>query len=204
MNIGMLAICIGVIVAVYNLAVNLRQNKKKKGQDKGFILKAVFKSLILGFIAYFVVISIDLDGVESVSDEYETVESVQAEYEPEESITDTYETEERISVESEPEAEEPEFEETAHEYRFRSRQLLEDHYEKHGIYMKYKSAEKYLKGANRVINDKDTLHAIEKEDGDDVYYLERTNEFVVVSSDGYIRTYFCPEDGIEYFHRQYE
>ena len=70
--------------------------------------------------------------------------------------------------------------------------------------MKYKSPEKYLKGANRVIADKDTLHAIEAEDGDDVYYLEKTNEFVVVSKDGYIRTYFCPEDGIEYFHRQSE
>ena len=52
-----------------------------------------------------------------------------------------------------------------------------------------------------MINDKNTLHAVEAEDGDDVYYLERTNEFVVVSVDGYIRTYFCPEDGIDYFHR---
>ena len=192
MDIGLLAICIGVIVAVYNLAVNLRQNKKKKGQGNGFMLKAVFKSLILGFIACFVVISIDFGSPESGSDEYETVESVQTEYESEESI----------SVESGMEG--AESEESAHEYRFRNKQLLQEHYEKHGIYMKFKSPDKYLKGANRVINDKNTLHAVEAEDGDDVYYLERTNEFVVVSVDGYIRTYFCPEDGIDYFHRQSE
>ena len=28
------------------------------------------------------------------------------------------------------------------------------------------------------------------------------NEFVVLSRDGYIRTYFYPSDGIEYFERQ--
>ena len=31
---------------------------------------------------------------------------------------------------------------------------------------------------------------------------ESTNEFVIVSTDGYIRTYFKPSDGIEYFKRQ--
>lgn len=195
MNIGMLAIVIGIIVAGYNLALSLRQNKKKKGQDNSFVLKAVFKSLILGFIAYIVVINIDFDITGNVSDEYETVESVQAEYEAEESISVEYETVSAAETESE---------ESEYEYTFRNRQLLEEHYEKHGRYMKFKSPETYLKGANRVINDKDTLHAVEAEDGDDVFYLERTNEFVVVSADGFIRTYFCPEDGIEYFHRQSE
>ena len=42
----------------------------------------------------------------------------------------------------------------------------------------------------------------EKEDGDDVYYKEDTNEFVVVSTDGYIRTYFNPDSGKKYFDRQ--
>ena len=37
---------------------------------------------------------------------------------------------------------------------------------------------------------------------DNVYYLESTNEFVIVSTDGYIRTYFKPNDGIDYFNRQ--
>ena len=43
---------------------------------------------------------------------------------------------------------------------------------------------------------------IQAEDGDDVYYVESTNEFVIVSTDGYIRTYFNPDAGITYYNRQ--
>ena len=38
------------------------------------------------------------------------------------------------------------------------------------------------------------MDLIEEEDGDDVYYLEENNGFVIVSIDGYIRTFFYPED----------
>lgn len=195
MNIGMLAFFIGIVVAAYNLFMNLRNGKKQKKQDKGYVLKALGKSLVLGLLAFLVVININFGTEESIPTDYETEESISADYEAEESISATSET----VAESESKQEESKY-----AYIFRNEQLLNEHYEKHGIYMKYKSPEKYLKGANRVIADKDTLHAIEAEDGDDVYYLEKTNEFVVVSKDGYIRTYFCPEDGIEYFHRQYE
>ncbi len=88
------------------------------------------------------------------------------------------------------------------EFAFRNDGLLESHYEKHGIEMGFLSEEEYLQAANAVLNNPNTLHKIEAEDGDDVYFLEETNEFVVVSKDGYIRTYFYPEDGIEYFNRQ--
>lgn len=195
MNIGMLAFFIGIVVAAYNLFMNLRNGKNQKKQDKGYVLKALGKSLVLGLLAFLVVININFGTEESIPTDYETEESISADYEAEESISATSET----VTESESKQEESKY-----AYTFRNEQLLNEHYEKHGIYMKYKSPEKYLKGANRVIADKDTLHAIEAEDGDDVYYLEKTNEFVVVSKDGYIRTYFCPEDGIEYFHRQYE
>ncbi len=207
MNIGILAVFIGIVVAAYNLVMNLRTNKKQKKQGNSFLLKALGKSLVLGLLAYIVVINIDFGAEQSVPADYEAEESISVEYETEESISATYETEERSSADNETVSvaeSEAKQEETQYTYTFRNEQLLNDHYEKHGIYMKYKSPEKYLKGANRVIADKDTLHAIEAEDGDDVYYLEKTNEFVVVSKDGYIRTYFCPEDGIEYFHRQSE
>jgi len=85
---------------------------------------------------------------------------------------------------------------------FRNKELLDQHYEKHGIEMGFKSAEEYLEAANKVLENEDTLHKVEAEDSDDVYYLEETNEFVVVSKDGYIRTYFNPSDGIDYFNRQ--
>ena len=68
--------------------------------------------------------------------------------------------------------------------------------------MGYDSKEEYLAGANAVIANPDSLHKLEEEDGDNVYYLEETNEFVIVSTDGYIRTYFWPQDGIAYYNRQ--
>lgn len=85
---------------------------------------------------------------------------------------------------------------------FRSEKLLQEHYKKHGISMGYESAEQYLAGANAVLNNSDAIHKTEKEDGDDVYYVEDTNDFVVVSVDGYIRTYFRPDEGREYFEKQ--
>ncbi len=87
-------------------------------------------------------------------------------------------------------------------YSFRSNKLWESHYEKHGIDMGFEDKEAYLEAANAVVMNEDTLHKIEAEDGDDVYYLEETNEFVVVSTDGYLRTYFCPDDGLDYYNRQ--
>ena len=87
-------------------------------------------------------------------------------------------------------------------YCFRNEKLLNDHYEKHGKEMGFDSAESYEIAANEIINNPDSLHRIEEEDGDDVYYHEETNSFVIVSLDGYIRTFFYPEDGLAYFNRQ--
>lgn len=88
------------------------------------------------------------------------------------------------------------------EYHFRNRDLLESHYEKHGKEMGFSSSKEYEMSASDVVNNPESLHKTEKEDGDDVYYKENTNEFVVVSTDGYIRTYFNPDSGKTYFDRQ--
>ena len=87
-------------------------------------------------------------------------------------------------------------------YSFRSEKLLNEHYEKHGKDMGFASAEEYEKAASDVINNPDALTKTEKEDGDYVYYVEETNEFVILSTDGYIRTYFYPDAGISYFNKQ--
>ncbi len=88
------------------------------------------------------------------------------------------------------------------EYTFRNERLLEEHFEKHGIEMGFDSAEEYQRAASDAANDPNALHKLEKEDGDDVYYKEKTNEFVVISADGFIRTYFCPDSGKKYFDKQ--
>ncbi len=92
------------------------------------------------------------------------------------------------------------------EYHFRNAKLLNQHFEKHGAEFYddfgYETAKEYEKGASDVINNSEALHKTEAEDGDGVYYIEDTNEFVILSTDGYIRTYFRPDDGINYYNRQ--
>ena len=86
--------------------------------------------------------------------------------------------------------------------QFRNETMWEDHFEKHGSEFGYKTKEEYLKGANEVINSSTSKHKTEAEDGDEIYYDEDKNEIVFVSADGYIRTYFKPSDGINYYNRQ--
>lgn len=108
--------------------------------------------------------------------------------------------EEQIQAESQTVQEEEYVQEVS--YYFRNEKLLNDHYEKHGKEMGFDSAKSYEAAANEVIHHPDALHRIEEEDGDDVYYLEENNGFVIVSIDGYIRTFFYPDDGLDYFNRQ--
>ena len=88
------------------------------------------------------------------------------------------------------------------QYKFRNSNLLNDHFEKHGKEMGFATAEDYQAAASAVVTNASALHKLEAEDGDDVYYIESTNDFVIVSTDGYIRTYFRPNSGIEYYNRQ--
>lgn len=86
--------------------------------------------------------------------------------------------------------------------RFRNYKLLDQHFEKHGKEMGFKNREDYEAAAAAVVVNPEALHKTEAEDGDDVYYVESTNEFVIVSKDGYIRTYFLPSGGLKYYERQ--
>lgn len=85
-------------------------------------------------------------------------------------------------------------------YHFRKPEYLTEHFQKHGAEFPYATQEEYLLGANNVIQNPNALHKLEAEDGDDVYYVESTREFVVVSTDGYIRTYFLTD--LDYYNRQ--
>jgi len=102
-------------------------------------------------------------------------------------------------------SEEPEITESSQtyvEYTFRNKDAKWEHYEKHGIEMGFESADDYEAAASAVVNNPASLHKLEAEDNDDVYYLEETNEFVIVSTYGYIRTYFKPDRGKAYFDAQ--
>lgn len=90
--------------------------------------------------------------------------------------------------------------EQASSLTFRNEDRLESHYLKHGIDMGYDSADDYQAGANAVISNPNVLHKTQAEDGDDVYFLKKTGEFVVVSQQGYIRTYFIADE--DYYDRQ--
>ena len=104
------------------------------------------------------------------------------------------------------ESEEPD--EIEVQYYFRSQAQYEQHYEKHGhefipIFGEI-TMEEYLMYANALIQseDEEILTKTEKEDGDFMYFRPSTEEFLVLSTDGYIRTYFIPTAGIDYWNRQ--
>lgn len=91
---------------------------------------------------------------------------------------------------------------SSRQYVFKNEERLNEHYQKHGIEMGFATAEEYQAAASAVVNNANALHKSEAEDNDDIYYLQETNELVIVSTSGYIRTYFSPNDGIEYYNRQ--
>lgn len=107
-------------------------------------------------------------------------------------------TEEPVATEAP--TEEPVIELT--DYGFRNKNLQDSHFEKHGIEMGFETVEDYIEAANKVISHPDALHKLEAEDNDHIYFMEETNEFVVLSQDGYIRTYYIASGGIDYFNRQ--
>ena len=107
-----------------------------------------------------------------------------------------------VAVTNEAEVEETVLE--TQQYVFRNENLLKNHYEKHGIEMGFEDAKSYEAAASAVVNNPNALKKLEKDDndGDYVYYVEETNEFVILSADGYLRTYYYPEGGMDYFNRQ--
>ena len=90
------------------------------------------------------------------------------------------------------------------QYSFRSQKLFDSHYDKHGAEFGNITQEEYLQLANDLLNsDSDTvLHKKEKEDNDDVFFDTATGYFLVLSTDGYIRTFFIPDRGIDYYNKQ--
>lgn len=123
-----------------------------------------------------------------------------------EGAAETIFSEEMISADITETSEEnsSETEQAVQKYYFRSDELFDSHYEKHGAEFGDITQEEYLDLANELINaaGDNILHKTEKEDGDFLYYDTETNEFLVLSTDGYIRTFFKPNAGLDYWERQ--
>ena len=122
--------------------------------------------------------------------------------EMQESDTDTSAVDTKTDSEAAAADDTADSEEAGEAYTFRTPELRLSHFTKHGIDMGFTTQEAYEEAASRVVNNPNALHKTEAEDGDDVYYIEDTNEFVVLSTDGYIRTYFNPDNGKAYFDKQ--
>lgn len=91
-----------------------------------------------------------------------------------------------------------------YKYEFRTEDALESHYKKHKDEFGNITQDEYLAAANRIItsDSKDILHKYEKDDGDPMYFDKKTGALLIMSSDGFIRTFFIPEDGLEYWERK--
>ena len=88
-------------------------------------------------------------------------------------------------------------------YTFRNKARYDEHYEKHGAEFGKITKDEYLQKANDLINSTSdrVLHKY-SDDGDYMYFDQDTGYFLVLSADGYIRTFFIPTAGIKYWNRQ--
>jgi len=97
-------------------------------------------------------------------------------------------------------------ESTADGSQFRTKAMLDSHYEKHvqdqdefGNITK----DEYLKMAQNLVDHPGKSVLTKKDsDGNTLYYDKDNNTFAVKSPDGYIRTFFKPQAGIDYYDRQ--
>jgi len=93
--------------------------------------------------------------------------------------------------------------------QFRTEEHWEDHYQKHVIDQEEFiddfgeiSKEQYLMLAQWLMDFTDDQVQTKEDDGDMLYYDAENNFFGVMSDDGYIRTFFRPTAGQDYFDRQ--
>lgn len=87
---------------------------------------------------------------------------------------------------------------------FASRQKYLDHYEKHGREFGALSAEEYLRQAQTLRDrpaGKDVLEVV-RADGVISRFDQQSGAFLAFNQDLTIRTYFKPNDGVNYFWRQ--
>ncbi len=87
-------------------------------------------------------------------------------------------------------------------HQFLSEEALSSHFAKHGARLGASSTDEYLAGANRLFQGGSEIQTFVRGNGDTLFYNPSTNEIAVLRPDGYMRTYFAPDDGILYWLQQ--
>ncbi len=75
------------------------------------------------------------------------------------------------------------------------------HFEKHAAEFGYRTPVEYLKGA-RDLTSRSGINTFTRANGDKLFYDTARNEFAVLKPDGVLRTYFKPQEGIDYWLKQ--
>lgn len=92
------------------------------------------------------------------------------------------------------------------EVRFETPEKTQKHYDKHIDKYGNISISEYIALANELVNAKDTddIERIVRSDESTAIYRFSTNDFLVITKDGYIRTFFKPDDGEAYWREEHE
>lgn len=92
------------------------------------------------------------------------------------------------------------------EVRFETPEKMQKHYDKHIDKYGNISILEYIALANELVNAKDTdgIEKIVRSDESTAIYRFSTNDFLVITKDGYIRTFFKPDDGEKYWREEHE
>jgi len=87
---------------------------------------------------------------------------------------------------------------------FRTQHLLDEHFAKHGSDFGTISQDEYLRMAQQLRDSRPGRYVLEskRSSGGGAKFDTRNNAFVAYDSDGTIRTFFIPNDGVRYFERQ--
>jgi pyocin large subunit-like protein len=87
---------------------------------------------------------------------------------------------------------------------FRTQHLLEEHFTRHGRAFGAITQEQYLRAAQQLRDTRPGKNVLEsrRPDGSGAKFDRRRGWFVEYDSDGTLRTFFIPNDGIRYFERQ--
>ena len=90
------------------------------------------------------------------------------------------------------------------EVRFETPEKMQKHYDKHIDKYGNISISEYIALANELVNAKDTddIERIVRSDESTAIYRFSTNDFLVITKDGYIRTFFKPDDGEAYWREE--